>query len=73
MCLQFLWLFESLSSLLAHTLATLGSVNSAHSEIQQENWHCEQDQQYKSVHWAIFFSFGCTSNGMQHLSSSTRY
>ena len=58
---------------LAHTLATLGSVNSAHSEIQQENWHCEQDQQYKSVHWAIFFSFGCTSNGMQHLSSSTRY
>ena len=54
--LQFLRLFKSPSSLLAHTLATLGSANSTHSEIQQDSWHCEQDQQYKSVHWAIFFS-----------------
>ena len=28
MCLKFLWLFESHSSLLAHALPTLGSVNS---------------------------------------------
>ena len=28
MCLQFLWLLESPSSLLAHTLPTLGSANS---------------------------------------------
>ena len=30
-CLQFLWLLKSLSSLLAHTLPTLGSANSAMS------------------------------------------
>lgn len=28
-------------------LATTGSANSAHSEIQRDNWHCEQDQQYR--------------------------
>ena len=33
-------------SLLAHTLPTMGSANSVHSEIQQDNWCCEQDQQY---------------------------
>ena len=35
MCLQFLWLLESLSSLLACALPTLGSANSEDSEIQQ--------------------------------------
>ena len=32
MCLQSLWLLESSSSLLAHALPTLGSVNSVNSE-----------------------------------------
>ena len=31
MCLQFLWLLQSSSSLLAHALTTLGSANSVHS------------------------------------------
>ena len=30
-CLQFLWLLQSSSSLLAHALTTLGSANSVHS------------------------------------------
>ena len=34
MCLQFLWLLESPSSLLACALPTLGSVNSEDNEIQ---------------------------------------
>ena len=37
------------SSLLAHVLPTIISANSAHSEIQRDNWHCEQDQQYRWV------------------------
>ena len=57
MRLHFLWFFESPFSLLAHTLTTLGSANSAHSKIEQDNWHCEQDQQYENVQWAIFFFF----------------
>ena len=32
MCLQFLWLLESPSSLLDHTLPTLGSANSVNSK-----------------------------------------
>ena len=31
--------------LLAHTLPTMGSANSVHSEIHWDNWLCEQDQQ----------------------------
>ena len=36
-CLQFLRLLKSSSNLLAHALPTLGSANSAHSEIQHGN------------------------------------
>ena len=45
MCLHFLWLLASSSSLLAHALPTLGSANSAYSEIQQDDWHSWCDQQ----------------------------
>ena len=41
----------SSSSLLARTLPTMGSMNSAHSEMQWENWHCEQDQWYNREKW----------------------
>ena len=44
MCLLFLWILTSSSSLLAHALATLGSTKCAQCE-QQDSWHCEQDQQ----------------------------
>ena len=45
MCLQFLWLLESSSSLLARALSTLGWVNSADSDIQRDNWGREQDEE----------------------------
>ena len=45
-CLQFLWLLECSSSFPACTLLSMGSMNSVHSEIQWDNWHCEKDQQY---------------------------
>ena len=45
MYLQFLWLLEFSSSLLACTLPTMGSANSVLSETQGDNWHYEQDQQ----------------------------
>ena len=55
MCLQFLQLLKSSSGLLPCTLPTMGSVNSVHSEIQQDNWSHEQDQQDKGntvqYHW----------------------
>ena len=37
---------QSSSSILACTLPTMGSMNNAHSEIQLDSWHHEQDQQY---------------------------
>ena len=43
--MKILQLLESSSRLLAGALPTVGSVNSVHSEIQQDSWHCEQDQQ----------------------------
>ena len=47
MCLQLLlWLLEFSSSLLVCALPTLGSVNSMDSEIPQDNWGSEQNQQY---------------------------
>ena len=46
MCLQFLRLLASSSGLLACTLPTLDSASSVDSEIQQNNWHQKQDQQY---------------------------
>ena len=45
MCLQFLWLLESPSSLLARALLTLGSANSEDSEIQWDNWCQKQDEE----------------------------
>ena len=45
MCLQFLWLLESPSSLLARALPTLGSANSEDSEIQWDKWRHEQDEE----------------------------
>ena len=45
MCLQFLWLLESSSSLLARALPTLGWVNSADSDIQWDNWCRKQDEE----------------------------
>ena len=44
MCLRFLWLVES-SSLLARILPSLGSQNSVHSEIEQDNCRHEQDEE----------------------------
>ena len=44
-CLQFPWLLKSFSRILALALPTLGSVNSEHSEIQQDNWRHEQNEQ----------------------------
>ena len=35
MCLQFLWLLASPSSLLVHASPTLGSANSAYNEIRK--------------------------------------
>ena len=58
LCLQFLWLLTFSSSLLAHALPTMGSVNSVHSEIQWDNWHQEQDQQY------IRFQIGKTTKNI---------
>ena len=46
MCLQFLLLLAFSSSLLAHALPTMGPANSAHCNIQQDNWCQEQDQQH---------------------------
>ena len=52
MCLQFLWPLKSPSSLLAHSLPPLGSKNSVHSGIQQDNWcHKQDDQQYNWHSW----------------------
>ena len=52
MCLQLLlWLLEFSSSLLVCALPTLGSVNSVDSEIQQDNWGSEQNQQYNWHSW----------------------
>ena len=51
--LQFLWLLAFSSSLLAHTLPTMNSGNSAHSEIQRNNGHCEQGQQYEVLKHSI--------------------
>ena len=45
MHLHFLPLLAFSSSLLAPGLPTISSENSAHSEIQRDNQHCEQDQQ----------------------------
>ena len=45
-CLQFQRLLESLSSLLACSLVTLGSANSVDSEIQWDNRCHEQNHQY---------------------------
>ena len=44
--LQFWRLLTSSSSLLARALPTMGSANGVHSEIQQDSWRCDQDQQY---------------------------
>ena len=38
------------SRLLAHAIPTPGSMNSTHSEIQQDNWHHEQDDQEYNAH-----------------------
>ena len=52
MHLQFLQLLEFPSRLQAHALPTPGSMNSTHSEIQQDNWHHGQDdQQYNAHPW----------------------
>ena len=37
------------SILLACARPTMGSGNSARSQTHQDNWHCEQDQQYRWV------------------------
>ena len=44
MHLQFLRPLEFSSSFTACTLSTLGSMNRVHSETQQDDWCCEQDQ-----------------------------
>ena len=46
--LDFLRLLEFSSSFPACTLSTMGSANSAHSEIQWDNWYCKQDQRYSN-------------------------
>ena len=38
--------------LLAHAFLTRSSVKSACSEMQQDNWHHEQDQQYTNLSYA---------------------
>ena len=53
MCLQFIWLLKSSSSILACALPTMGSMNSAHSEIQLDSRHHEQDQQYTPPDWLV--------------------
>ena len=56
MCLQFLWLLESSSSLLVCTLSTMGSMNSAHSEIQRDNWRQEQDEEQRIYIYIYIYS-----------------
>ena len=63
MCLQFLRLPESSSSLLARALPILGSANSVHSEIQQESCH--------SLLQAIFPTQG-SNPGLPHCRQSLR-
>ena len=50
MCLQFLWLLPSPSSLSACVLPILGSANGADSVTQRDNWRHEQDRQDMSIH-----------------------
>ena len=54
MCLQFLWLLESPSSLLARALPTLDSVNSEDSEIQWDNWCQEEDEEQCTRYFILF-------------------
>ena len=67
-CLQFIWLLVLSSSLLAHALPTMGSANSAHSDIQRDNWRYEQIKilmQYLCVSMCfivIFFIFQISLN-----------
>ena len=49
-CLQFLCLLEFSSSSPTHALPTMGSTNSVHSEIQQDNWRHKQDGQRYNWH-----------------------
>ena len=46
MCIAVPQLLDISSRLLAHALPTQSSANSVLSEIQRDNWRCEQDQQY---------------------------
>ena len=45
-----MWLLTFSPSLLAHAVPTMASLNRAYSEIQGDNWHQEQDQQYIRFH-----------------------
>ena len=66
MHLQFLRLLEAPSSLLAHDLPILGSTYSMHSEIQQDNWCQEQDQQCNTSFYSFIFLF-ITKSVNKHL------
>ena len=56
--IKFLQLLESLSSLLACALPTLGSTNSVHSGIQQDSWrHKRGDQRYTSFPHFVYVYF----------------
>lgn len=50
MCLQFLWLLPSPSSLSACVLPILGSANGADSVTQRDSWRHEQDRQDMGIH-----------------------
>ena len=54
MCLQFLWLLEVSSILLACTLSTMDSANSPHNEEQQDSWCYEQDLPDSDLLWSSF-------------------
>ena len=53
MHLKFLRLSEFSFRLLAHALPTLGSMNTAHSEMQKDNWCREQDEEQYTKIWHV--------------------
>ena len=67
MHLQFLQLLTYSSSFSACILPAMGSVNSMHSEIQQDNWHCEQDQQERGHDNPLQYSCLENSHGQRSL------